>query len=61
MANNTILPIPQEPVGESHRWREWFKSVENTIRALQGSTISATDVKDLDKYIEDYLKKNTTK
>lgn len=24
---NTVPPIPTEPIGETHQWREWFKSV----------------------------------
>ena len=34
----SVPPIPRDPIGESHKWREWFNSVRNNIEGVAGSS-----------------------
>lgn len=37
MAN--LPPIPNDPIGENYKWREWFNSIRNSIVGVAGSSI----------------------
>lgn len=35
---NPIPPMPRDPIGENHKWREWFNAVRNSIVGVGGSS-----------------------
>lgn len=34
---NPLPPMPRDPIGENHKWREWFNIVRNSIVGVAGS------------------------
>lgn len=34
---NPLPPMPRDPIGENHKWREWFNTVRNSIVGVGGS------------------------
>lgn len=41
MATKLTVPIPQEPIGETFVWRDWFQRLSNKIQGLAGVDVSA--------------------
>ena len=35
--SNPLPPMPRDPIGENHKWREWFNVVRNSIVGVAGS------------------------
>ena len=31
MANKITIPIPQDPIGENFRWRDWLQRLSDTV------------------------------
>lgn len=42
MAANTLTPIPQDKIGESINWRNWFNTVQLTFNSVLGSGATGT-------------------
>lgn len=35
---NPLPPMPRDPIGENHKWREWFNIVRNSIVGVSSSS-----------------------